>query len=81
MDGYRNSTGAFRGWTLPARLWMPLAAILLSVSACGTSTGSDRALNPFCTLVGPPPAELIPADGEPAGWIDEFLAVYDTACA
>ena len=81
MDGCMNSTGAFRAWTLPARLWMPLAAILMSVSACATSTGADRALNPFCSIVGPPPAEMIPAEGEPFGWVDSYIATFDATCS
>ena len=59
---------------------MTLAAILLSVPGCVTSTAADRALNPFCSLVGPPPPEMIPADAAPHGWIDDYLAVYDEAC-
>ena len=41
-------------------------------------TGSES--NPFCVLVGPPPAGLIPDPGSPAGWVDDYLAVYTEVC-
>jgi len=36
-------------------------------------------LNPFCRL-DYPSAEMIPAPGAEAGWIDDFLAIYDVEC-
>lgn len=60
---------------------MTCAAILLLGTSCATATvPADRAANPFCTVVGPPPPEMIPAAGEPFGWIDKYLATFDVTC-
>ena len=53
------------------------------VIGSGCANGPARpvaGLNPFCRL-DDPPAEMIPAPGAEAGWIDEFLAIYDVECA
>jgi len=50
--------------------------MLISVSGCAINTGVP---DPFC-VIGPPPVELIPDPGEPHGWIDDFLAVYNVTC-
>ena len=52
--------------------------MLMAVSGCGTVTAPTA--NPFCLIVGPPPASMIPAEGEPFGWIDSYLAIYDEVC-
>lgn len=69
-----------KGWTMGARLLIACATILLTLSGCGTSTGADSRIDPFCVVVGPPPPELIPEPGAPHGWIDNYLAVYDEVC-
>jgi hypothetical protein len=58
---------------------LPIALSLMTLTAtsCATSTGG---VNAFCVVVGPPPPEMIPAPGEPAGWIDTYLAVFDATC-
>lgn len=52
-------------------------SILAIVSGCGTATGAG---DPFCAVVGPPPPEMIPAPGDPPGWVDRYLAVFDEIC-
>lgn len=80
MAGLTSWTVGSTGWTRRGLRWTTSVVILASLNACGTSTGADRSLNPFCSIVGPPPAEMIPAEGEPHGWIDDYLAVYDASC-
>ena len=56
--------------------------ILLSGSACENVRARPSEadwINPFC-LIGPPPPELIPAESEPFGWMDAYLAVDDAEC-
>lgn len=59
---------------------MTFAAILMLGTGCATSIAVEPSLNPFCTLVGPPPGDMIPEAGAPTGWVDEYLAVYDETC-
>lgn len=69
-------------WTRPGAALMLCALILTSLSGCaaGSAAPTSPSLNPFCSLVGPPPPEMLPEPGAPFGWIDRFLAVYDETC-
>jgi len=60
----------------PHKILLPCAMIGLLCAGCAINTGVP---DPFC-VIGPPPVELIPDPGEPHGWIDDFLAVYNVTC-
>ncbi len=63
------------------RLLLAAVAILLFVSACAPRVERPVDwINPFCISVGTPPPSLILDEGEPAGWIDDYLAVHETEC-